>query len=297
MDDSDEMERQSTMIRIGCHLSVAKGFTSAVDNAPKLGATCFQYFTKNPRGFRGAKPLNVVDAERGQNRMRELGLVSVGHTPYLINLATPDDELYKLSIDALVKDLVIGEARGSYGVIVHCGKPKDKGLDYGIIRMQAALSQVLSQTQTEQVMILLENTAGQGSEIGTTIDQLLAIAEGFPQDRVGFCLDTQHAFAAGVLSPDNVADFEGFHNPLYMERLKAIHLNDSKVPFGARKDRHELIGQGYMGITVIDTILHEPRLQSIPFYLETPVESEAQYADEIRTCRDLLETGRMGDES
>ncbi|SMC04432.1 Endonuclease IV [Sulfobacillus thermosulfidooxidans DSM 9293] len=276
------------MIRIGCHLSVAKGFVKAVDNAPKLGATCFQYFTKNPRGFRGAKPLNVVDAEEGRTRMQELNLVTVGHTPYLINLATPDEELFQLSVDALVQDLVIGEARGSYGVIVHCGKPKDKGLDWGITRMQEALARVLERNKTEHVMILLENTAGQGSEIGTTIEQLLAIADPFPKDKVGFCLDTQHAFAAGILSSENIGDFEGFRHPEFMDGLKAIHLNDSKVPFGAKKDRHELIGQGFMGINMIQAILNEPRLHSIPFFLETPVESEAQYADEIRTCRELL---------
>ena len=169
------------MRRIGCHLSVAKGFVKAVDNAPKLGATCFQYFTKNPRGFRGAKPLNVVDAHEGRDRAEDLNLLTVGHTPYLINLASPDDELFNLSVDALVQDLVIGETRGSYGVIVHCGKPKDKGVEWGISRMHNALSEVLGRDKTEQTMILLENTAGQGSEIGTTVDQLLAIIDPFPR--------------------------------------------------------------------------------------------------------------------
>ncbi|MCL4495302.1 MAG: deoxyribonuclease IV [Firmicutes bacterium] len=276
------------MIRIGCHLSVAKGFVKAVDNAPKLGAACFQYFTKNPRGFRGAKPLNVADAQQGRTLSEDLNLVTVGHTPYLINLAAPSEELFNLSIDALVQDLIIGEARGSYGVIVHCGKPKDKGIDWGISRMQSALSQVLEKDKTQHTMILLENTAGQGSEIGTTIDQLLAIADPFPRNKVGFCLDTQHAFAAGILSLGNIATFEGFRHPTFMEGLKAIHLNDSKVPLSARKDRHELIGQGYMGSVMIAEILKEPRWGSIPFYLETPVKSEAQYADEIRRCHELL---------
>ncbi|MCY0908531.1 MAG: deoxyribonuclease IV [Sulfobacillus thermotolerans] len=276
------------MTRIGCHLSVAKGFTKAVETAPKLGANCFQYFTKNPRGFRGAKPLNIVDAERGRALMAELDLVAIGHTPYLINLATADDELWHLSIDALIQDLVIGEARGSYGVVVHCGKPKDKGIDYGIQRMRDAIAQVLDQNTTTQTMLLLENTAGQGSEIGTTIEQLLAIADPFPANQVGFCLDTQHAFSAGILEAGNLDGFSGFKHPEFMARLKAIHLNDSKVPFGGRKDRHELIGRGYLGLEMIGSLLNDPRLRDIPFYLETPVESEAQYADEIRECRALL---------
>ena len=277
------------MTRIGCHLSVAKGFAKAVETAPKLGATCFQYFTKNPRGFRGAKPLNVPDAERGRALAAELDLVSIGHTPYLINLASVDDELLQLSIDALIQDMVIGEARGSYGVVVHCGKPKDKGLDFGIERMHSALAQVLDRNTTEHTMILLENTAGQGSEIGTTVQQLLDIAAPFPEDKVGFCLDTQHAFSAGILEPENLEGFSGFSSAKFLTRLKAIHLNDSKIPFGGHKDRHELVGQGFLGMDLMSALLNDQHFRDIPFYLETPVESEAEYADEIRQCRALLD--------
>lgn len=276
-------------MRIGCHLSVAKGFAHAVAQAPKLGATAFQYFTKNPRGFRGAKPLNRVDAEQGKTLMQELDLVAVGHTPYLINLASPDDELFELSIDALVKDLVIAEARGTYGVVVHCGKHKGSGIEYGIERMQEALHRVLAQNETQGVSILLENTAGQGTEIGTTIEELMAIAEPFGPEQVGFCLDTQHAFSAGILSADHPEEFSGFSHAGYMARLKAIHLNDSKVPFNGHKDRHELIGQGSLGLQAIRAILTDPRISHVPFYLETPVKNEEQYADEIRICRELLD--------
>ncbi|MBX5467943.1 MAG: deoxyribonuclease IV [Firmicutes bacterium] len=275
-------------MRLGCHLSVAKGFWQAAENAPKLGANCFQYFTKNPRGFRGAKPLDPVDAARGREALRRLDLVAVGHTPYLINLASPEDELYQLSIEALVQDLVIAEARGTYAVVVHCGKPKGESAAWGVRRMQEALAAVLEKSTAQGVTILLENTAGQGSEIGTHLDELLAIAEPFPKEAVGFCFDTQHAFAAGQMTAEHPEDYAGFSEPAYMDRLLAIHLNDSLVPFGARKDRHALIGQGYLGADAIRRILRDPRLDHIPFYLETPVEHEAQYADEIRTCRALL---------
>ena len=275
-------------MRIGCHLSVAKGYPAAVQEAPKLGANCFQYFTKNPRGFRGQKPLNQEEARQGRELIERLDLVSLGHAPYLINLAAPDEELFHLSVDALKKDLVIAHARGSHGVVVHCGKPKGEGLDYGIDRMHQALKAVLADNPPADVHILLENTAGQGSEIGYTVDQLLAIAEPFPQDAVGFCLDTQHAFAAGILDPANLSHFPGFTDAQYLERLHAIHINDSKVAFGARKDRHELIGRGEMGDPVLQTILTDPRLQAIPFYLETPVEKQSQYADEIAHCRQLV---------
>lgn len=275
-------------MRVGCHISVAKGFAHAVKVAPTLGATAFQYFTKNPRGFRGAKALNMVDAEEGKQLLAEYDLIAVGHAPYLINLASPEDELWHLSIDALIKDLVIAEARGTYGVVVHCGKPKSHGVDYGIARMHDALSKVLESTATTKVRILLENTAGQGSEIGKTLEELLAIAEPFAQEQVGFCFDTQHAFAAGIMSADHPQDFAGFGHPQYMQRLHAIHLNDSKIPFQGYRDRHELIGQGHLGRAAIGQIVTDPRLDHIPFYLETPVDSEKQYADEIRIVNELI---------
>lgn len=276
-------------MRLGCHLSIAKGFAAAVKAAPALGANAFQYFTKNPRGFRNAKALDRVDAERGRELMKELDLVAVGHTPYLINLATPEAGLFEASIEALVQDLVIAEARGTYGVVVHCGKPKEQGREWGIDRMQNAIKTVLEHNTTEGVSILIENTAGQGSEIGTTLEELLAIVDPFSVDQVGICFDTQHAFAAGMISPHDPGAFPGFDNPAFMKRLKAIHLNDSKVEFGAHKDRHELIGQGHLGINAISKIVNDPRLANVPFYLETPVDKEAQYKDEIATVRSLIQ--------
>jgi deoxyribonuclease-4 len=275
-------------MRIGCHLSVGKGFSAAVTEAPKLNADCFQYFTKNPRGFRGQKPLDLDDAARGRALMAELDLVAVGHAPYLINLASPDPELFQLSVDALRQDLVIGQARGSYGVVVHCGKPKSEGVAYGIGRMREGIARVLDSNPPDHILLLLENTAGQGSEIGFDLEQLLALADSFPPDRVGYCLDTQHAFAAGILNPAHPLEFEGFGNPSYLSRVHAIHFNDSKVAFGAKKDRHQLIGQGEMGDLMLKALLNDPRLKDIPFYLETPVDNQNQYAEEILHCRELL---------
>jgi deoxyribonuclease-4 len=277
-------------MRIGCHLSVAKGFEAAVKTAPTLGANAFQYFTKNPRGLRHTKPLNLKDAQAGRALLEELDVVAIGHAPYLINLAAPDDELYQLSIQSLAQDLEIGEAQGSYGVVVHCGKPKERGVQYGIERMQQAIDAVLKMSTARRIRLLVENTAGQGSEIGSSLEELLTIVAPFPVEQVGLCFDTQHAFAAGILSREAPQQFPGFERPEFMDRLSAIHLNDSKVPFGARKDRHELIGQGYLGLDAIRTLLNDARLSSIPFYLETPVDRESQYADEIRLCRSLLDS-------
>ncbi len=278
-------------MRIGCHVSVAKGYAAAVRDAHDLGADGLQYFTKNPRGFRGQKALNREDAERGRSLMEQWDVVSIGHAPYLINLASPDDELFRLSVEALTQDLVIGQARGSFGVVVHCGKPKTMGLEYGIRRMQDGIRQVLSRAVKDDIWLLLENTAGQGSEIGYTVEQLLAIAQPFSAQQVGFCLDTQHAFAAGIWDPNDPAGISALSQPSFRDRLYAVHFNDSKVPFGARKDRHQLIGRGTMGEAMLKAVLTDPRLADIPFFLETPVDRQPQYADEIQRCRQLLSSG------
>lgn len=283
--------KERGLLRIGCHLSVAKGFLAAVEQAPQLGASAFQYFTQNPRGLKGGKPINPVDAQKGRERMRELDLVAIGHASYLINLASPEDGLFEASIAALTQDLVIAEARGTYGVVVHCGKPKTEGPEFGVARMQSAIAAVLDRAPAGGPYLLLENTAGQGSEIGSTIEELLAITEPFDPERVGFCLDTQHAFAAGILTADNPGACAGFSTPAFIDRLHAIHLNDSKIPWGGRRDRHELIGQGYLGLQAIGAILNDSRLQHIPFYLETPINKEIEYAEEIRICRGLLSAG------
>lgn len=274
-------------MQIGCHISVARGFLGAVEKARALRADGLQYFTKSPRMLRFRKTLDEEDAEAGKARQADWGLVSLGHAPYLINLSAPEAEMREASVEALRWDMVVAHARGSLGVVVHCGKHKGDGVEAGIARMRECLERTLEDAPA--IPLLLENTAGQGTELGDTVDQLLALVDGIaPPDRLGFCLDTQHAYAAGILDSENPEAFDGFHNPAFMERLKAVHLNDSKVAFGHRADRHALIGQGYMGAEGVRRLLVTPALAALPFFLETPVEDEDQYADEIRICRELV---------
>ncbi len=274
-------------MRIGCHISVAQGFVHAVRQARELEADGFQYFTKSPRMLRFSRKLNQADADEGRALQEELGLVSIGHAPYLINLSAPEDDMRRASIEALAWDLEVAAARGSFGVVVHCGKHKGEGVDAGVRRMRESLAIVLE--GAPNVTLLLENTAGQGSEIGSTAEQLLALVDGLAgPERLGFCLDTQHAYAAGELNPEQPDLLSGFRQPAFMERLAAVHLNDSKVPFGHRADRHALIGQGHMGREGIRRLLTAPCLQHQPFFLETPVTDENQYRDEIRLCRELI---------
>jgi deoxyribonuclease-4 len=274
-------------VRIGCHISVAEGFVHAVEQAGVLEADGFQYFTKSPRMLRFTRKFNQADAEAGRALADERGLVTIGHAPYLINLSAPEEDMRQASVDALKWDLEIAHARGSFGVVVHCGKHKGTGVTAGIDRMRQSLEAVLR--DAPPILLMLENTAGQGSEIGSTVEELLQLVDGLAvPDRLGFCLDTQHAFAAGQLDPTRLDEFSGFHHPEYQERLWAVHLNDSKVPFGHRADRHELIGRGYIGDDGIRRLLLNPHLSALPFFLETPVADEMQYRDEIRRCRELI---------
>ncbi len=262
---------------IGCHLSVAKGLTAAVERAHAMGADAFQYFTRNPRSLRVVGTPNLDDAQRAKERQAELGIVSVGHTPYLVNLAAPDDGLWEASIRSLRDDLPLAAARGTAGIVVHCGKPKDGSPKAGIERMRAAIEQVLEVDAPTR--LLLENTAHQGSEIGYDLEQLLAIVDGFSPERVGFCLDTCHAFAAAFMDPDDPV--RAFAVPEYVARLGAVHLNDSMFPYGARRDRHARLGQGAMGVERIARFLAWDQLAAWPVVLETPVDDEREYEPEI----------------
>ena len=261
----------------GCHLSVSKGLTAAVDRAHAMGADAFQYFTRNPRGLRNAGTPNMDDAARAKARQAELGIVSIGHTPYLLNLAAPDVDLWQTTIRILRDDLVLATARGTPAIVVHCGKPKEGGSEVGIARMREALAAIL--TVDAPTRLLLENTAHQGSEVGYDLEQLLRIADGFPVERLGFCLDTCHAFAAAFMDPDDPV--RAFALPEFLERLGAVHLNDSMFPYGARRDRHARLGQGTMGVALLSRFLAWDELTTRPVVLETPVEDEREYEPEI----------------
>jgi deoxyribonuclease-4 len=280
-------------VRIGCHVSVAGGYAEAVQRAAALGADCFQYFTKSPRMLRFTKKLNLEDAARGRDLAEELNLATVAHAPYLINLAAPSEDLRRASVDALLWDLEVARARGTPAVVVHSGKHVGAGVDAAVAWMRESLQRVMDEDRTG-VRVLIENTAGQGTEMGTTPAELLAMVDGVAgPDRLGFCFDTQHAFGAGVLNPtDPSFSWEALRAPEFVARLGAIHLNDSKVEFGHRADRHALVGQGHIGDRGILTLLTEPTWQDLGFYLETPVDDEAQYASEIAHVRQLLAEAR-----
>lgn len=269
---------------IGCHLSTAQGFARAVDNAGRLGADAFQYFPKNPRSYR-LKPVDPDEGARGAEAARAAGVVTVAHSAYVTNLSTADARLRETTIASIVNELELCESLGTPWLVVHCGKHMGEGERAGVRRMVEAVDEVMHRYRGP-CRLLLENTAGQGSELGRTVDELLAIHEQLEsRERVGFCLDSCHAFASGLLRPGAFDRFvEEVSRPEFASRLEVVHLNDCRAGPGEHVDRHALLGQGQMGALLQEFVRH-PLLQARPIIIETPVEHEDQYADEIRIAR------------
>ncbi len=268
-------------MNIGCHISVGKGFSKAAERAAELGAASFQVFTKNPRGLR-PKKINEPDAAKGREICKENELVVVAHTPYITNLSTPKLDLHEVTIRSIKEDLGIAEAYGAVGAVVHCGKHVGEGEEYGKKRMVETLNLILAEYDGP-TKLLLENTAGQGTELGLTIRDLVEIREAtdYPE-KIGFCFDTCHGFAAGAW---NLESFQELVTEMketgYIDALVAIHFNDSKAPYNSRKDRHQKIGKGEIGAKALTLFLQEPAFEHLPIVLETPVDDEQEYAEEI----------------
>ena len=275
-------------MKLGCHISISKGYPAAVESAYRLGCESFQFFTKNPRAFKG-KAANPVDAETGRALLQKYGLVAVAHAPYITNLSTPDPELREISVASLKQDLENAEAYGAVGCVCHMGKHVGEGEGAGMTRMVETLDELLEAYQGS-CLLLLENTAGQGSELGTTLEQCMEVRNRVAQPhRIGFCFDTCHGFAAGAYKPETWEDMVRMAREIgYWDHLKAIHLNDSKFDHGSRKDRHESLGKGFIGEAGMATILRSEALKGLPVVLETPVESEEEYRPEMEYARKLF---------
>jgi deoxyribonuclease-4 len=275
-------------MKIGCHLSISKGFAATAENAVRLGAESFQFFTKNPRSFSGGKPPDPVQAEKGLKICVEHGLIPLAHSPYITNLSTPKDDLQELSIRSLLLDLEIAQGYGACGLVVHMGKHVDMGVEYGMQRMVETLDRILEQW-AGPMPLLLENTAGQGTELGTTLEQLLETraATRFPE-KIGFCFDTCHGFAAGMFHPDQWEDFaREMERSGYRQHLVAVHLNDSLHAHGERKDRHANLGKGHIGEAGLAAILRSEIFSGLPVVLETPVSGDDDYQPEMEFARSL----------
>ena len=258
---------------LGSHMSIAGGYYKAEDAASEAGCDCVQLFTKNNNQWR-AKPITDEDVDLFQKRLQEKGIRHpLSHASYLINLASPKDELWQKSIDSMIVEIERADYLGIPYVVFHPGSYTTTDEETGLLRIIAALNQIHEQTSDLDSYPLLENTAGQGSNLGWDFKHLGEIIRGVKEpDRLGVCIDTCHAFAAGY-AMGTADDYESTINKMKkgfgIRKIRAFHLNDSKKPFGSRVDRHEHIGEGEMGIEPFRELLNDKRFAKIPMYLET----------------------------
>jgi len=262
------------MPRLGAHMSVAGGLPRAVERAIVHGCASLQIFAKNASQWKGrALPRDEIREFRARVKASGIWPV-VSHASYLINLATTDPALRQQSLDAMGDELDRAEALGLLGVVLHPGCYTAGNEADGLELIAVGLLQLLRERRHGKTMVLLEQTAGQGTALGATFEQLASIiAKMNDHRRVGVCLDTCHLLAAGydLRSPDGYAStFTQFERLIGLPRLKAFHMNDSKRPLGSRVDRHEHIGKGFVGLDAFRRIVNDKRFRDLPMMLETP---------------------------
>jgi len=259
---------------IGAHMSIAGGYEKAVQRARTAGCDCVQIFTKNNNQWR-AKEISEDDAARFRDALEEFKISHpLSHASYLINLASPDEALWRKSVDAMIVELRRADQLSIPFVVVHPGSFTTSCEEVGIERIALALDEIQRKTGDISSQCLLENTAGQGTNLGWRFEHLAAILDRVAnQDRTGICFDTCHAFAAGYplkTREEFETTFSEFDRWIGTNRIRAFHLNDSKRDLGSRVDRHENLGEGCLGLEPFRHLLNDIRFRSIPMYLETP---------------------------
>ena len=276
------------MLHIGCHLSSSKGFLAMGRQAWKLGADTFQFFTRNPRGSK-AKELDGADAAALMALLAERNFAPViAHAPYTLNLCSAEEKNRAFARESMADDLRRMEYLPGQLYNVHPGSHVGQGMETGIAYIADALNAIL--TPEQSTTVLLETMSGKGSEVGGRFEELREILDRVElSDRMGVCLDTCHVSDAGyALAEDLDGVLMEFDRVIGLNRLKAIHLNDSLNPCGAHKDRHARIGEGCIGLEALRRVVNHPALKDLPFCLETPNELPG-YAAEIALMRSLAE--------
>lgn len=276
------------MLNIGCHLSTTKGYENMGKEAIKIGANTFQYFTRNPKGGK-AKDIDEKDILALRKLMEENKFAKIlAHAPYTLNGCSADESTRQFATEMMADDLERLKYLPTSLYNFHPGSHVKQGVDLGINYIVEMLNKVLKPEHT--TIVLLETMAGKGTEVGRTFEEIAEIISRVElKEKMGVCLDTCHVYDAGY---DIVNDLDGvleeFDRIIGLDRLHAIHLNDSKNPFNSHKDRHEKIGEGEIGFEAIKKIINHPKLKNIPFFLETPNELDG-YAKEIEMLRAAYE--------
>lgn len=274
------------MLTIGCHLSISKGYLHMGKEALSLGANTFQYFTRNPRGGK-ARTFDEADMKALEAFMAEHNFGKIlGHAPYTLNACAADPSLRQFAKNMMREDLERLEFLPNQLYNFHPGSHVKQGVDQGIEYIVEALNEVMFEGM--HTTVLLETMAGKGTEVGRTFEEIARIIDGVKlKEYIGVCMDTCHIHEGDY---DIVGDLDGvmesFDKIVGLDRLHAIHLNDSKNPRGAHKDRHEKIGEGHIGLEAITKVINHPALRNLPFYLETPNELDG-YAKEIALLRSV----------
>jgi deoxyribonuclease-4 len=282
---------------LGSHTSIACGYHKAVEIGKRVGCDCVQIFTKNNNQWR-AKPITPDEAAKFKQTLAETGIKHpIAHDSYLINLASPDDTLWKKSIDAFVEELRRAETLGLESVVTHPGAFTTSSEEAGLARIVTALDEVHAQTPGIVAKCLLENTAGQGSNLGWRFEHLAEIISKVRDpERLGVCIDTCHTLAAGYklgTREEYEATIAELDRVIGLDRVRAIHVNDSLKPLGSRVDRHAHIGEGCLGLEPFRRLLNDERFGRVPMYLETEKgERDGEDLDVInlRTLRGLIES-------
>jgi deoxyribonuclease IV len=274
-------------VLFGAHCS--GGIKKALDNAVGMGADAVQLFVQSPRTWRFPNH-DPQDLERFRERSAETEIPALVHSLYLVNLAAPDKEIYKKSVDTMRSTMDAGCAIDAEGVVFHIGSHLGKGFDAGLKRVVPALAQVLERCN-DRTWLLMENSAGTGGTIGRSVDELAMIFDALDRhERLGLCLDSCHWYASGVDVTDPAtldAALGEVEERIGLDRLRALHANDSKAPLGSNRDRHDNIGDGVMG-EGLGVFLAHPKVQDLPVVLEVPGEDgHGPNADEIRKLREL----------
>lgn len=274
------------MLTIGCHLSASKGYAQMARDAASIGANTFQFFTRNPRGCK-AREIDPEDIEEFNTLCKNAGIGQIlAHAPYTLNPCSAKPDVREFAHDVLSDDLRRMENTPNQMYNMHPGSHTGQGVDVGTQQIIDTLNAVLTPQQTTTV--LLETMAGKGSEVGRNFEEVRAVLDGVNlRDKMGVCLDTCHVWEAGydiVGALDGV--LEKFDSVIGLENLRAIHLNDSKNPIGAHKDRHEVIGAGHIGKEALCAVINHPSLRHLPIYLETPNKELSGWAAEIKMLRE-----------
>jgi deoxyribonuclease-4 len=277
------------MVKVGVHVSIAGSLDLAVDRAQDAGCDVFQIFSRNPRGW-AYKPLADEDADLFRSKVKITGILPVDHMPYLPNLASPKPEIYEKSVDTLTAELGRCGRLGIPYLVTHLGHHLGDGIAGGRMRVIKAITTALGEVENE-VVLLLENTAGEKNSVGSSFEHIRAILDELPfPGRTGVCFDTCHAFAAGYelrteagLS-DTLAQFD---DQVGLRHLRLVHLNDTKGDRGSGLDRHEHIGMGFIGEDGFRRILHHPAFSGLPLVCETPVDDRRDDRGNIGKVREL----------